>query len=155
MEALTIISGGQTGVDRTALDVALSLGLPCGGYCPAGRRAEDGVIPVHYPLKEGPSASYLVRTVQNILTTDATLIIFHAELVGGTLATKQYAKLHEKPLLCLDAAKESPAAAASKLRAWIRSAEIRRLNVAGPRVSQSLAAALFARAALFPAFRGL
>lgn len=74
---LRVISGGQTGVDRAALDVALELGLPCGGWCPAGRRAEDGPIPARYPLTETAGADYVERTRRNVVEADATLVLCH------------------------------------------------------------------------------
>lgn len=75
---LKIVSGGQTGVDRAALDVALELGLPCGGWCPKGRKAEDGVIHSRYPLKETPSEEYNERTTWNVRDSDGTLIVSDA-----------------------------------------------------------------------------
>lgn len=80
---LKIISGGQTGVDRAALDVALELGLPCGGWCPRGRRAEDGVIAERYPLTETRSARYAVRTVRNVRAADGTLVLTRGQPSGG------------------------------------------------------------------------
>ena len=86
---LVIISGGQTGVDRGALDAALRLGIPCGGWCPAGRRAEDGRIDSRYPLRESNSADYSARTYQNVFAAEGTLIISPQPLVKGTLLTRQ------------------------------------------------------------------
>src|SRR3954454_8651242 len=82
-----IVSGGQTGVDRAALDVALALGIPCGGWCPKGRKAEDGPIEDRYPLSETPSSDYRQRTLWNIRDSDATLILTWGEPTGGTLLT--------------------------------------------------------------------
>lgn len=86
-----IISGGQTGVDRAALDVALELGIECGGWCPKGRKAEDGLIPDRYPLQEMPTAHYPARTRRNAESAHATLILApvsdHSELTGGTRLT--------------------------------------------------------------------
>ena len=92
-----IVSGGQTGVDRAALDVAMSLGIPCGGWCPKGRKAEDGRIPDRYPLRETDSASYRKRTILNVADSDGTLILAVGELRGGTLATKRAASELRKP----------------------------------------------------------
>ena len=97
---LKIISGGQTGVDRAALDFALQKGMPCGGWCPKGRRAEDGVIPEKYPLKETVSRDYPVRTEKNILEADATLIITSKQKTDrGTKLTIRLCKQHKKPFL--------------------------------------------------------
>ncbi len=151
--SLTIISGGQAGVDRGALDVALALGLPCGGFCPLNRLAEDGPIPERYPLTESLSPHYIVRTVQNLLTTDATVIFHEGALTGGTLQTARYCELHGKPLLQCDAAAMPSAAAVAALRAFIDLQRVERLNVAGPRLSQSAAAATFTTEVLTLAFR--
>ena len=87
-----IVSGGQTGVDRAALDVALSLGIPCAGWCPRGRRAEDGPIDARYPLNETPSTSYAKRTEWNVRDSDATLILARLPLGGGTALTERLAR---------------------------------------------------------------
>src|SRR5947199_5509021 len=87
-----IVSGGQTGVDRAALDVALELGLPCGGWCPRGRRAEDGPIPAHYPLCETRSPIYPVRARWNVRDSDATLILTRGRADRGTALTREPAR---------------------------------------------------------------
>nr|WP_305800882.1 putative molybdenum carrier protein [Thiolapillus sp.] len=89
---IRIISGGQTGVDRAALDVALELGLRCGGWCPKGRLALDGPLDERYPLKETESADYSVRTRLNVRDADATLILNCGELSGGTAYTLRVAE---------------------------------------------------------------
>ena len=94
-----IISGGQSGADRAALDVALALGIPVGGWCPAGRLAEDGVIPAHYPLTETKSSIHSVRTRRNVREADGTLVFNLGELDGGTLLTVNYARERGKPCL--------------------------------------------------------
>ncbi len=98
-----IISGGQTGVDRGALDAALELSFPCGGWCPAGRKAEDGAIPDRYPLEELPSADYVKRTRQNVTDSDGTIVISFGELTGGTLKTVRFCERLKKPVLVVDA----------------------------------------------------
>src|SRR5246127_3342882 len=93
-----IISGGQTGADRAALDLALEHNVPCGGWCPKGRKAEDGPIDSKYPLKETPSPPYLQRTEWNVRDSDAT-VLFSIEptLTGGSLRTMEFAQKHGKP----------------------------------------------------------
>ena len=94
-----IVSGGQTGADRAALDWALSHSLPCGGWCPKGRKAEDRTIDPKYPLKESSSASYLQRTEWNVRDSDATVLFSIApSLGGGSKKTVEFAKKHNKPL---------------------------------------------------------
>jgi len=129
-----IISGGQTGVDRAALDVALAMGIACGGWCPKGRRAEDGRIPSRYPLVEIVSPAYSQRTKRNVQESDANLILCRGEPRGGTLLTVRTAARLGKPCLAVDVG--APTAVA-EIRAWLRGKAIRTLNVAGPRESQS------------------
>lgn len=128
-----IVSGGQTGVDRAALDLALELGIPCRGWCPHGRRAEDGRIPDRYPLTETPTAEYPDRTRRNVLDSDGTLILHGKGRSRGTELTTRLARKHGKPFLVLDLdATPDPAAA----RAWAAANGVRVLNVAGPRESE-------------------
>mgnify|MGYP003793290687 CR=1 FL=1 len=87
-----IVSGGQTGVDRAALDVAMQLGIPVGGWCPRGRRAEDGRIPDSYPLREASSVNYAKRTELNVRDSDGTLILSGGPLTGGTALTESLAR---------------------------------------------------------------
>ncbi len=129
-----IISGGQTGVDRAALDVAMALNIPCGGWCPRGRRAEDGRIPERYPLLETARPSYSSRTVQNVTDSDGTLILTFGRTTGGTLLTKNAAQRRQKPCLVVDL-EETPAVAV--VHDWLQTKTIRVLNVAGPRASQA------------------
>jgi hypothetical protein len=128
-----IASGGQTGVDRAALDAAIHLGIPHGGWCPLGRLAEDGVVPPKYQLEELPSNKYWVRTERNVVDSDATLILFCNELSGGTQFTFRMTQKHHRPCLTVDlAAPVGP----SEVRDWIhQSAAEGILNVAGPRES--------------------
>ncbi len=127
-----VVSGGQTGVDRAALDAALARGLTCGGWCPKGRRAEDGAIPNRYPLTETESADYRLRTQRNVSDSDGTLILAIGELTGGTALTRDIALAQAKPLLLVDLDTPSPTRTVCE---WIQENNIRRLNVAGPRES--------------------
>ncbi len=104
--ALKVVSGGQTGVDRAALDAALGLGLPCGGWRPQGRRAEDGRIPDRYPLTETPGKDYPTRTRRNVRDSDFTLVLTVGEPTGGTLLTVQAAKRQGRPCVVVDLADE-------------------------------------------------
>ncbi len=132
MTLAKIVSGGQTGVDRAALDVAIIQGIPCGGWCPAGRRAEDGPISLHYPLTETESKKYPKRTSLNVRDSDGTLILTGGEPVGGTLLTRNLAMKQEKPFLVV----EMPGLKdLQKTRNWIIDNQIKVLNVAGPRES--------------------
>ena len=99
---LRVVSGGQTGVDRGALDAALDLGIECGGWCPAGRLAEDGTIPEGYPVVELANAGYGERTARNVADSDGTLIISNAGLIGGTRETFERCVEMQKPYLVID-----------------------------------------------------
>jgi len=129
-----VVSGGQTGVDRAALDVAIELGIPHGGWCPRGRLAEDGPIPARYELLETESSAYPLRTERNVADSDATLILFRGPLSGGTKLTLRLAERYGKPRLAvnLDCAQSS-----AEVRQWLADAAVQVLNVAGPRESQS------------------
>lgn len=130
-----IVSGGQTGVDRGALDAALEAGAPCGGWCPRGRRAEDGKIPCLYPLRETASPRYIERTRRNVRDSDATLVLAWGAPSGGTRATVAYAERMAKPCLVLDMNVLADDDAASRAGAWIAAEGVAALNVAGPRAS--------------------
>jgi len=127
-----IVSGGQTGVDRAALDVAASHGLPAGGWCPKGRKAEDGIIPEEYPLEETPSPRYPVRTAWNVRDSDGTLILTRGRPSGGTALTHEEAGRRSKPVLVVDLDRDP---APEGVRKWLRVNGIQVLNVAGPRES--------------------
>ncbi len=129
-----VISGGQTGVDRAALDVALKLGVPCGGWCPRGRRAEDGPLKEVYPLQETPSSDYTQRTRWNVRDSDGTVVLYKSSLSGGSALTVELAKKQTKPCLVIDLCEDcSP----EILLDWLKLQQIRTLNVAGTRESGS------------------
>jgi len=147
---LKVVSGGQTGVDRAALDAARAAGLPCGGWCPKGRLAEDGPIDSAYPLVETPSADYAQRTEWNVRDSDGTLVVARGRPKGGTALTVNLARRHGKPLLVVDLSQNPSPEEVSR---WIEAGGIRVLNVAGPRESQSLAIGREARGFLERLFR--
>jgi hypothetical protein len=129
-----IVSGGQTGADRAALDFALEQGIPHCGWCPKGRLAEDGPIDARYQLTETSSKSYLQRTERNVRDSDGT-VIFAAKLTGGSKRTAELATKHHKPWIHLLAGSDH---AAEKLSAFIAEHQIGTLNVAGlPRLQGS------------------
>jgi hypothetical protein len=130
-----IISGGQTGADRAALNFAIKQNIPHGGWVPKGRIAEDGRIPDIYQLQEMPTDSYPERTEQNVIDSDGTLIISHGMLTGGSANTAEMARKHARPWLHLDMEKTTMDKAAQRLREWIADKNISVLNVAGPRQS--------------------
>jgi hypothetical protein len=131
-----IISGGQTGADQAALDVAIELHIPHGGWVPKGRKTERGCLPPKYQLREMPTDSYPKRTEQNVIDSDGTLIISHGEFSGGSEFTRNRAEKHGKPWMHIDTNKHSVEAAVQVIRAWISGNNIEVLNVAGPRASK-------------------
>jgi hypothetical protein len=131
-----IVSGGQTGADRAALDWAMRHGLPHGGWCPSGRIAEDGVIPERYRLSETESAGYRQRTRRNIEDSDGTLMVNFGPLDGGTLTTAGIVRSLAKPLILIQLDMLSADTAAARLAAWLGAERIGTLNVAGPRESK-------------------
>jgi hypothetical protein len=146
---LTIISGGQTGADRAALDFAISAGLPHGGWCPQGRLAEDGPLASCYALRETETDRYAERTRLNVRDSDATVVLtLTPELTGGTKLTAEIASELGKPRLHLCAAETGPLEAAVTLRQFIAEHRIERLNVAGPRASQEPRIGTFVEAVL-------
>ena len=131
-----IISGGQTGVDQAALDVAIRLGVPHGGWIPKGRLTENGTLPKHYQLQEMPTQAYEARTEKNVLDADGTLLISRGSPTGGTDYTRKMALKHGKQLLHIDLTLgQRPSDAASLIASWIEMNRIETLNVAGPRAS--------------------
>ena len=131
-----IISGGQTGVDRAALDVAMRLGIAHGGWIPKGRLTEAGPLPPHYQLQEMPTTDYDARTEKNVLDSDGTLIISRGSPTGGTDYTRKMALKHGRQLLHIDLALgQRPSDAGSLVSSWVEMNRIETLNVAGPRAS--------------------
>lgn len=127
-----IVSGGQTGVDRGALDAAIACNVPHGGWCPKGRVAEDGPIAQCYQLTELDSRDYASRTERNVIDSDGTLILCRHALAGGTLLTYRLARRWRKPLLRV---RLERTIAYDQIAAWINCHQIRILNIAGPRGS--------------------
>lgn len=133
---MKIISGGQTGVDRAALDVALKYGIECGGWCPTGRLDEFGRIPDRYPLKELKQGSFAERTLQNVTDSDGTVVIYCEELRGGTEFTGECCKQLKRPYALIDGAKNSADEAGDLIVDFVGKQKINILNVAGPRQSE-------------------
>jgi hypothetical protein len=127
-----IVSGAQTGADRAALDFAISHGIPHGGWCPKGRRAEDGRIPPHYQLTETPSKDYEQRTRWNVRDSDATLIIsLSPTLGGGSAYTRRCAEQLDQPCLHVHPGNDDP----KTIKDFLERHRVKTLNVAGPRAS--------------------
>lgn len=120
-------------MDRAALDVAFERNIPCAGWCPLGRRAEDGPLPDRYPLRETESGDYRQRTAWNVRDSDATLILNQGELVGGTALTLECAESYRRPYLVLTLGE---ADAVDSARRWLAKHGVRVLNIAGPRESK-------------------
>ena len=133
---MKIISGGQTGVDRAALDVALQHGIACGGWCPAGRLDEYGKIPVRYPVQELRHADYSARTRQNVSESDGTVIIYDRQLSGGSAETVRFCRELDRPHQLIDTSTVSTETAADLIRDFLAKHKIDILNIAGPRQSQ-------------------
>ena len=132
-----IISGGQTGADRAALDFAIKNNIPHGGWVPKGRIAEDGPISEKYDLKEMPTDSYHARTEQNVIDSDGTLIITRGPLTGGSRYTHEMAEKNRKPCLVIDLARTKVYEAGTTIMIWVTGNKISTLNVAGPRASKN------------------
>lgn len=146
MSLQKIISGGQTGTDRGALDAALEVGFPCGGWCPEGREAEDGPIPQRYPLQVMPGAGYRKRTIRNIQDSDGTAILCFGELVGGSALTLAQCRRLDKPYIVIDGLIVDATRAGIQLAAFARQYVIQTLNVAGPSEGRSPGAGTYAKA---------
>ena len=146
--ALKIVAGGQTGVDRAALEWALANGVPHGGWCPKGRKAEDGVIPPQFQLRETGSDNYSIRTRRNVRDSGGTVIFSEsAELTGGSKETAEFAKAIGKPLLHLMSSAEINESA-TQLNSFLKEHGIVVLNVAGPRALEEPEVSQFVKAVL-------
>lgn len=132
---MKIISGGQTGADRAALDAAIKLDIPHGGWLPRGRKAEDGPVSANYNLRELDSERYRDRTQQNIIDSQGTLIVAYGPLTGGSALTESLAIRHDRPCLVIDLELVSLAEAVDAVEKWLRKHGIETLNIAGPRAS--------------------
>jgi hypothetical protein len=131
-----IISGGQTGADRAALDFAIAQNIPYGGWVPKGRKTEDGTLPEKYRLQEMPTPEYSKRTEKNVLDSDGTVIVSHGFLTGGSALTREFAIQHQKPWIHIDLMKLSLKDASKALIVWLKENNIQVLNVAGPKAGK-------------------
>lgn len=134
-----VISGGQSGADRAGLDFAMSAGIPCGGWCPLGRRAEDGQVPLKYPLKETLSDSYRDRTTRNVQDSDGTVVFIDGsiEREPGSALTLQLCRMNDRPSFLINFSVDTIQDAAKFIREFVQNNGIEILNVAGSRASIS------------------
>jgi hypothetical protein len=130
-----IISGGQSGADRAALDAALLTGFPCGGFCPRNRKAEDGPIDPKYPMTE-INGNYADRREANVMYSDGTVIFYSIETRSGTKLTMDLCLNYSKPHLEIEINQSTPDTALAMIREFVNHSKINTLNVAGPRKSQ-------------------
>ena len=131
-----IISGGQTGADRAALDFAIKHDIPYGGWVPKGRKTGDGTLPEKYHLQEMPTGQYSKRTEKNVLDSDGTLILSHGLLTGESALTTSFAELHRKPWIHIDLEMTPYSEAARMIQEWVGRSGIKIMNVAGARASK-------------------
>jgi hypothetical protein len=131
-----IVSGGQTGADRAALDFAIKNSISHGGWIPKWRITEDGTLSDHYQLQEMKTRSYVKRTEQNVIDSDGTLILSHGKLTGGSVFTRQFAKKHNRPWLHIDFNNALMSELAEQIKKWVEENKIKTLNVAGSRASK-------------------
>ena len=136
MQVLKVISGGQTGVDQAALDVAIRKGLAHGGWCPLGRLCETGTIPEKYQLSPTDSQDYAERTERNVVDSDGTLVLHRGAPSGGTAWTIECLQRHGKPFLQVDFNQPVGDKELQQVRSWLQQERVAVLNVAGPRASQ-------------------
>ena len=149
---MMIISGGQTGVDRAALEAAIELQLPHGGWCPRGRMAEDGPIAARFHLVETEEVEYRFRTERNILDSDGTLVLHRLPIHGGTALTIQLAKKHRRPICVIDLNQKL---LPHYIESWLAEHQMMVLNVAGPRESTDPGIGPLAKAFLLDLFARL
>jgi len=145
-----IVSGGQTGVDRAALDLASELGIDAGGWAPKGRLTEDGPLPERYRMTETPSDDPAQRTEWNVRDSDATLIVSDGELTGGSALTAEIAERLDRPCFHADLSKKAESELVEEIAAWLETGQFTVLNVAGPRLSDDAEIYDKARAVLRP-----
>lgn len=135
---MKIISGGQTGADRAALDVAIELGMDYGGAVPKGRMAEDGPLaPKYDKMTELDDPEYDVRTKKNILDADATIVFTYKTIGGGSALTMELAEEFRKPYLHIDLSRKTDSGAIEEIREWLNTVHPGILNIAGSRESTS------------------
>lgn len=132
---MKIISGGQTGADQAALDAAITLHIPHGGWLPKGRKTENGPLPLRYALCELNSARYRDRTEKNILHADGTLIFSFGPLSGGSALTESLAIRHDRPFLHIDFELVDSTQASALVETWLQTLQPETVNIAGPRAS--------------------
>ncbi len=130
-----IVTGGQTGVDRGAMEAALEAEFSCGGFCPEGRLAEDGIIPERYPVRDLPGGGYAARSEANVKSADGVVVFTPGNPSGGTALTIEFARRHEKPCRVIDAATVESDEAAERVLDFLAENDVRVLDVAGPRAS--------------------
>ena len=143
-----IISGGQTGVDRAALDSALAASFPCGGWCPEDRCAEDGPLPERYPLTPLPGGGCAERTLKNLMEADGTAVLYFGALEGGTELTVYLCIKNGRPYQLIDGDEVGIQRATQLLQRFVQERQVSLLNVAGPRASSRPQAYAYARAAI-------
>ncbi len=146
-----IVSGGQTGVDRGALDAALESNTACGGWVPDGRKAEDGTVPARYPVQELAGGDYRARTLKNLQDSDGTVIIYFGQLSGGTQQTLRFCLDGCKPYLLIDAQEVVADRAAERIVGFLGELDGSTLNFAGPRASSEPRAHGYTKAAVMKA----
>ncbi len=134
--SLRIISGGQTGVDRAALDFALENQIDCFGWCPKGRKAEDGVIPNTYPLKEAETSGYEKRTLKNVEESQGLMVFVDGEPDNGTILAIDHAEKQNKPIYIIHLSMNVEDQETGILD-FLEDQEVTIVNIVGPRESNS------------------